>query len=140
MSPLPLTFTLVFFLVAGFLLACLIILWCLSSSKQSKGWYAFFILSFIGWILMLTLQPHWVGGFWLFVLPVLWVAGSLKASSPLTSHTMPPPKDPIFHATQEQLKGPAGTREALGLYFLLLTLGLLLCLILGFAFFPMTYP
>lgn len=136
MSPIPLTFMLAFFMVVGFLLSCLIILLFLSPSKQSKGWYTFFILSFIGWISILLFQPHWVGGFWLFIVPLLWIAGSLKVSYPLTSHTMPQPKDKLFNATQEQLKGPAGTREALGIYFLLLAIGLVICLALGLAFFP----
>lgn len=122
------TMFLLFCFAAAFLFVCLLILFFLSNSRQAKGWYLFFMLSFVGWFWFLLAKPQWVGNFWLFILPLLWIAGSMKASSPLTS------KAPSYHpngeprVTQEQLKGRAGTLEALKLYFLLLMAGLVLFL------------
>lgn len=118
---------LLFFFVAGFLLACLMVLFVLSNTPQSKVWYLFFMLSGTIWIWVLLTKPNWINALTLFILPFLWLAGSLKVSSPLTSGNVPPHRlngEP--RVTQEQLKGRTGTLEAVKLYFLLLAIVLVL--------------
>lgn len=118
---------LLFYFVAAFLLACLIVLFALSKTTQARVWYLFFMLSGAVWLWVLLTRPDWVNTLTLFILPLLWLAGSLKVSSPLTTGNVPqkrPNGEPL--TTQEWLRGSAGTREALRLYFLLLAIALVL--------------
>jgi hypothetical protein len=120
---------LLFFFVAAFLLACLIVLFALSNTPQARAWYLFFILSSVAWMWVLWTRPSWINLLTLFILPFLWLAGSLKASSPLTTGNIPQKRpDDEPRVTQEWLRGRAGTREALRLYFLLLAIALVLFL------------
>jgi hypothetical protein len=119
------TTLLLFFFVAAFLLTCLLVLLALSSSRPTKSWYLFFLVSCLGWLCLLAFRPQWANGITLFVIPVLWLAGTLKASSPFTLGNVSHPLNGEPRVTQEQLKGRAGTLEALRLYFFLLVMALI---------------
>jgi hypothetical protein len=123
---------LLYFFAAAFLLTSLLVLFFLSKSRQAKGWYLFFIISSTAWLWFLVSKPQAVNGLLLFILPLFWLAGSLKVSSPLTSgSTTPHTPNGEPRVTQEQLKGRSGTLEALRLYFLLLAVGLVLLIAFG---------
>jgi hypothetical protein len=131
------TTLLLFFFVAAFLLTCLLVLFALSSSKPAKGWYLFFLMSCLGWLCLLAFKPQWMNGLTLFVIPMLWLAGTLKTSSPFTLGSASHSFNGEPRVTQEQLKGRAGTLEALRLYFFLLVMALIVFIAFAAAFYGM---
>ncbi|HEY9746072.1 MAG TPA: hypothetical protein V6C99_07630 [Oculatellaceae cyanobacterium] len=129
-----------FMFAAALLLICITILLILSPSKQAKGWYTFFLLSALVWLWILAIKPQWAGSLLLFILPLLWLAGSMKVSAPLVSNASQPHQpDDEPRVTQEQLKGSAGTLEALRIYFLLLVIALALLMTVTAALFGTGY-
>lgn len=115
-------------------MACLLVLLALSRTPLAKAWYAFFLLSSAAWLWVLWVHPQWTNALTLFILPLLWLAGSLKVSSPLASGSIPHPPDEEPRTTQEQIRGPIGRLEALKIYFLLLAISLVLFLAFYAAF------
>ena len=113
-------------LLAGFLalavLLCLLVLLFLHPQPGWRLWYMVVSLSFAAWVLIIYLKPGW-GGLGLLIFPLIWILGILFQSRPL------PPRPETFAGeplvTQEQLRGKAGTREALIIYFTLVLLALL---------------
>lgn len=130
---------LLFCLLSALIAGCITVLFFNTEGKQARLWYGFFLLSFIAWISVLLARPGW-GLPWLYLLPVVWIPVTFR-------YSIVPIDFRGFNAevhnlgtgeprhTQESLRGPAGTREALSLHFALTLISLLIMLILFYSFY-----
>lgn len=123
------TADLVFIFLAGFAMACILVLQALARESRIKLGYAALAATFVFWAWNLHLLPPAVSSWWLYALPILWLILLFRFGFPVTSRREFPslPGEPYF--TQESLRGRPGRREALTFYFLLLLIGLIVGLV-----------
>lgn len=117
---------LLFWFMASTTLVCLIILTVLVQNPRVKGWYVGFMASFLGWVGMQSLpNPKPFINLVFYLLPMIWIAVTLAVTlPPLANGPAIPPQTGEPHLTQEQLRGPSGTRQALNFYFALVVIAL----------------
>jgi hypothetical protein len=119
---------LLFNLLALATLLCLGALLGLWHSPSMKSWYGLFLFSYIGWGMFVYAQP--ATPFVLYLIPAIWFVGTLAVGFPKHPNLQLPPQLSEPFTTEEYLRGPAGTREALIYYFTLTLLGLLVATVL----------
>jgi hypothetical protein len=127
---------LLFFFIAAVTFMCLLVLFFLSPA-HSRTWYALILAGQIVWTTLLY-RPSWFDAPLLFyLLPLAEIALLLRFGLAGISMRQFPTMRGEPRVTQEQLRGPTGTREALTLYFTLAAIGLIgILLVLFRSFHP----
>jgi hypothetical protein len=131
---LPLTTTLVFYMLAGLAMTCILVLQALTGNHRLKSGYMALALTFVFWVWYLSRWPSGPGSWWLYALPILWLVLLFRFGFPVTRQWEFPTLPDELRVTQESLLGLSARREALTFYFLLLFIGLTI----GLVFFQMT--
>jgi hypothetical protein len=133
---LPLTTSLVFYMLAGLALTCILVLQALTGSNRLKSGYMMLAFTFVLWVWYLSRWPSGLGSWWLYALPMLWLILLFRFGFPVTRQREFPTLPDELRVTQESLLGQSARREALTFYFLLLFIGLTI----GLVFFQMAMP
>lgn len=106
----------------GLTLLIALVLLLISSLVKIRLWYLLVLISFPFWAKWILAQPEASPPFWFYGLPVLWVIFTLWLAFPKTSGLETPTQPGEPRTTVESLRGPAGTLEALRIYFTLVFL------------------
>lgn len=127
----------VVFAVILLAMAALLGLVVTARSEWNRLWALFFLLAFplsmaLWWMLPLD-TPRWIAGLPFYVLAIVF--GLMLARRGARHGPPPPHRDGEMLYTQEELRGAAGTRQALLLYF-----GLLLAVLAIWVVLRLLYP
>jgi hypothetical protein len=115
---------------------CLLVLFFLSPA-HSRIWYAVILAGQLVWTTLLYRPSSFNAPLLFYLLPLTEIALLLRYGLSGISMRRFPTMRGEPRVTQEQLRGPAGTREALTLYFTLAAIGLIgMLLVLFRSFHP----
>jgi hypothetical protein len=125
--------TLVFFFLSAMVIACFVVLLALARDRQHRIGFLILLFSFLVWDWALYSLPRTTTVGWLYILPLIWLILIFRFGFPrLASPQFPETPGEPRH-TQDTLRGQAGKREAVSLYFAILLVGLLLSLMFLFS-------
>lgn len=105
-------------------LTCMVtlVLLFISPSIRTQSWYFLVFISFAPWMRFLVSPQISSFPFWFYLLPGLWIILTLWLAFPKTNPDDAPNQFGEPKTTIEYIRGPAGTSEALRIYFTLIFL------------------
>lgn len=108
-----------------------LILMLISQPARVRVWYLLVLVSFPFWVQPILFQQGSPLPLWFYLIPALWIVGTLGLALPKIDRQSPPLQLGEPKTTIESIRGPAGTSEALRIYFTLV----FLASIIGLYFF-----
>jgi hypothetical protein len=106
----------------GLTLMVTLVLLLISPTMPTKSWYFLVLVSFAPWAQVLLSKQATPFPLWVYLLPILWIILTLWLAFPKTNPEDAPNQFGEPKTTLEYIRGPAGTSEALRVYFTLVFL------------------